>query len=228
MDHTVTRFPNGLGTVGDQSMFADLKVPLPLAYHVFFDDFDRYAAADWTVTETSGSATQGIVDGDGGLLRLTNVTGDNGIVQLQSKEGFKFVAGKKVFYEVSFESVEATQVDLFAGLMITGTDPVAGVTDGVFFRKDDGDTNIDVVVTKDSAVTTAVAATLAANTRVKLGFYYNGVDSIQYAVDGVVKGSLAVTNLPDDEELAVTLTTQNGQTTSSNMTIDYVFVAKER
>jgi hypothetical protein len=85
------------------------------------------------------------------------------------------------------------------------------------------------VFTVNSAATAATAiATLVANTFVEVGFYYNGVDGIEYSVDGVVKGTAAVTNLPDDEELTVTFGIQNGEAVANVLSIDYIMVCKER
>jgi hypothetical protein len=61
-----------------------------------------------------------------------------------------------------------------------------------------------------------------------LGFYYNGKDRVSYYVDDVLKGSAAVTNLVDDEELAVSFGIQNGEGAAKTMTVDYVYVCKER
>ena len=48
-----------------------------------------------------------------------------------------------------FKLSDATQSDALVGLAITDTTAIDGVTDGIFFTKDDGDTNLDFVVEKD-------------------------------------------------------------------------------
>jgi hypothetical protein len=103
------------------------------------------------------------------------------------------------------------------------------VTDGVFFIKADGSTSVSLRVEKNNTATaTTGVATLANDTFITLGFYYDGGSSIQYSVNGTVTGTSVTTNLPDDEALTVTLALQNGEAAAKTMTVDYVFVAKER
>jgi hypothetical protein len=226
-----TRFENGVTNTKKHTTLGEFVALDPTQTHVFFDDFDTYAAADWTVTETSTSATQALADGDGGLLLLTNSTTDNDIVQLQKVgESFKFEAGKKLWFKTRFKINEVLQSDMIVGLVITDTSTVAAVSDGVYFMKDDGDANIDFHVEKNSTDTTTTAvAAMVADTFITLGFYYNGKDAIEIYVNDVKKGTSAVTNLPDDEELTATFTLQQGEgTNAKTATIDYLFAAKER
>lgn len=202
--------------------------------HTYFTDFDEYHAVNWTVTETQAGATQALANVDGGVLLLTNSAADNDLNALQKVgESFKFEAGKKLFFKARFAVSDATESDFVIGLQITDTTPLA-VTDGVYFRKDDGDANLDFVVVKDSTVSTATAiATVANNTYLTVGFYYNGVDEVVYAasVDNnnpTVLGKLPIDNLPDDEELTISFGIQNGEAVAKTMSIDYIFVSKER
>jgi len=224
-----TRFPNGVTNVGEQSLFAAMGQLAATKFHTYFEDFDYYTAANWTVTETQAGATQALADGDGGLLLLTNTAADDDLVALQKVgESFRFEAGKKLFFEARFRVSDATQSDVVMGLQITDTTPL-DVTDGVFFIKADGSTSVSLLVEKNNtATTTASVATLANNTFVSLGFYYDGVAQIQYFVNGVSAGASVTTNLPDDEDMTVSFAIQNGEAVAKTMTVDYVFVAKER
>lgn len=225
----VTRLPNGITNVGEDSLFADLAMPAATNFHTYFNDFDEYAAADWTVTETQVGATQALTDGDGGLLLLTNTAADNDIVALQKVgESFKFESRKRLFFEARFKVSDATDSDVVIGLQITDTSPLA-VTDGVYFIKPDDAATVNFMVTKNSTSTTASAiATLANDTFVRLGFYYDGASAIQYYVNGAIAGSSVTTNLVDDEELTVSFAIQNGAAAAKTMTVDYIYVAKER
>jgi hypothetical protein len=51
---------------------------------------------------------------------------------------------------------------------------------------------------------------------------------MEYCVNGVVAGTSVTTNLPDDEDLAISFALQNGEAVAKTMTVDYIFVAKER
>ena len=159
---------------------------------------------------------------------------DDDIVALQKVgESYKFVAGKKLFFKAKFAVSDATQSDFVIGLQITDTTPLA-VTDGVYFRKNDGDANLDFVVVKDSTASTATAvATVVAATYITVGFYYNGVNEVVYAastnsLNPTVLGKLATTNLPDDEELTISFCIQNGEAVAKTLSVDYIFAAKER
>ncbi len=226
---TTTRFPNGVTNVGESNMFADMGQNSPSAFHNYFNDFDTYAAADWTVTETDSGATQALTDGDGGLLLITNTAADDDLVALQKKgESFRFASGKKLWFEARFKVSDATQSDVVMGLQITDTTPL-DVTDGVFFIKADGSTSVSLRVEKNNTATaTSSVATMANDTFITLGFFYDGVSTIYYFVNGVLGGSSVTTNLPDDEDMTVSFAIQNGEAVAKTMTIDYINVAKER
>lgn len=224
-----TRFPVGLTNVSESNSLADLGMPSPTKFHSYMEDFDYYAAGDWTVTETDAGATQALTDGDGGLLLVTNTAADNDLVGIQKKgESFRFTAGKKMFFEARFKVSDATQSDLTIGLQITDATPL-DITDGVFFIKADGSTSVSFLVEKNNtATTTAAVATMADDTFITLGFNYDGGSVMEYCVNGVVAGTSAVTNLPDDEDLAISFALQNGEAVAKTMTVDYIFCAKER
>ena len=226
---TTTRFPNGVTNVGEQSLFAELGQPAATNFHTYFEDFDYYTAGDWTVTETDAGATQALTDGDGGLLLITNTAADNDLVSLQKKgESFRFESGKALFFEARFKVSDATQSDVVIGLQITDTTPL-DVSDGVFFIKADGAATVNFLVEKNNTATTASSiATMADDTYIRLGFYYDGSSAVQYFVNGTYTGSSVTTNLPDDEDMTVTIAIQNGEAVAKTMTVDYVYVAKER
>ena len=226
---STTRFPNGVTNVDEDTIFAALGQPASTKFHTYWEDFDYYGSGNWTVTETQASATQAKTDGDGGLLLLTNSAADDDLVALQKVgESFRFESGKKLWFEARFKVSDATQSDVVVGLQITDTSPL-DVTDGVFFIKADGSTSVSLLVEKNNtATTTSSVATLANDTFITLSFYYDGVSQIQYAVNGVVQGASVTTNLPDDEDMTVSFAIQNGEAVAKTMTVDYIFVAKER
>lgn len=229
MANLVTRFPNGLTNVGEDSPFADLAMPAPTLFHTYMEDFDYYTAGDWTVTETDAGATQALADGDGGLLLITNTAADNDLVALQKKgNSFTFESGKRLFFEARFKVSDATQSDLVMGLQVTDATPLA-VANGVFFIKNDGAATVDFVLTKSSTSTTnSSVATMANDTYIRLGFFYDG-STMTYFVNGVNTGTSVVTNLPlSTTNLTVSFAIQNGEAAAKTMTVDYIFVAKER
>jgi hypothetical protein len=225
---TPTRSPNGVTTARITEPLGQFILPDVTKSHVYFNDFDTYAAADWTVTEV-GVATQALTNEDGGVLLVTNAAADDDSSFSQKVgESFLMASGKKAWFEARLKVSDATQSDWVVGLQITDTTPLA-VTDGIYFRKDDGDANIDFVVIKDSVATTATAIAVNADaTYIKLSFYYDGVDEIVYFVDGVRQGKTVTTNLPDDEALTVSYGIQNGEAVAKTMSVDYILAAKAR
>jgi hypothetical protein len=225
---SVTRNPTGFTTVAQTDTLGQFILPAPTTAHVYFNDFDTYTAADWTVTEV-GVATQVLADEDGGALLVTNAAADdNSSFSQKVGESFLMEAGKKSWFEARFKVSDATQSDFIFGLQITDTTPL-DVTDGIFFRKDDGDANVDFVVEKDNTASTSTAVTTVADdTYIKLGFYFDGKDKVTAFANGVAVSALDTTNLPDDEILTVSFGIQNGEAVAKTMTVDYIFAAKQR
>jgi len=220
-------------------MFLDMDPSLVYGY---FDDFYQYAAADWVISTAeggAGSATEALSDtGLGGALVLTNAagSGDHDFLQL-SKDGgtndsetFKFQSGKKLWFKIRFQGNDVDQSLYYAGLYITNTDPPnSAPTDGVYFRSDDGDAYVDLVVTKNStSTTTTQIATMKDATNIVLGYKWDGVDKIYYYVNETEVGYSATTNLPNDECLALSFGIENGEAAANTMTIDYIGAWMER
>lgn len=227
-----TRFPYGLTNVGETDLFADMVQPDPTFFHEYFNDFDTYTAGDWTVTETNASATQALTAGDGGLLLITNTAADDDLVALQKNPAaFTFTAGKKTFFRCRFKVSDATQSDVVFGLQVVDATPL-DVTDGIYFLKADGAATVNFVCRKNASTgstSASAVATLANDTFIELGFYYDGQSSVAYEVNGSVLGSLDASSafLPDTT-CTVSFALQNGEAVAKTMTVDYVYVAKER
>jgi len=227
-----TRFPYGLTNVSEVDLFADMVQPDPTLFHTYFNDFDTYVAGDWTVTETDSGATQALTAGDGGLLLITNTAADNDLVALQKNPAaFTFTAGKKTFFRCRFKVSDATQSDLVFGLQVVDSTPL-DVTDGIYFLKADGAATVDFICRKNASTgstSASAVATMANDTFIELGFYYDGQSKVAYEVNGSVLGSLdaSSTYLPDTT-CTVSFALQNGEAVAKTMTVDYVYVAKER
>ena len=228
-----THFTSGVTNVSGDGTLGKLKAPAPHKYHSYFNDFDTYLASDWTITTTeagTGTATEALADGDGGLLLVTNAAGDNDHDFFQLvKEGYKYEAGKQLAFNIRFKTSDATQTDIVAGLQLTDTTPL-DVTDGIFFLKEDGSTSISFIVEKDSTQSTlTLPNALADDTFMTLGFVFDPKNQKFHVFqDNVLAGTVVNTNAPDDEELTVSFGVQNGEAAAKTMTIDYVGAMKER
>ena len=227
-----TRFSGGVTDRAQGTFGGTMIQPDPTKMHVWFDDFDSYTAAQWTVTTTeagAGTASEAITNGDGGVLLLTNDNADNNRNFLQlANETFRFAAGKRLWFKARFKVNDATESDLVMGLQITDTSAL-DVTDGVFFQKDDGDALLDFYVEKDNTATSSAGvATMANDTWIVAAFYYDGKSAVECWIDDAKVATLATTNLPDDEDLTISFGIRNGAAAAKTMSVDYIFVAKER
>lgn len=206
-------------------------------YYEYFNDFVQptdYDTNDWTLTTVeagASSATEAIGNLAGGVLVVTNDAADDDSDFFQStKEVFKYVATKALEFEMRFKLSDVTQSDFIAGLIITDTTPLAN-SDGIFFRKNDADTYPDFVVCKNGTETVvALPDPLVNDTYVKLGFYFDGNvnHELQIFVNDVRVGAAALTNVPDDEELAISFGIQNGEAVAKILSVDYIRAVAER
>lgn len=200
----------------------------PAVAFTFFDDFFHYKAQStddngWTATLTGAGSAVTIADAVGGVLTLTCDAADNDSAELQwNAETFKLATSKPLWFETRLKISDATESDMIVGLFITDTTVIDGGTDGVYFRKADGDANINFVTEKNSTETsTDTTIDIVAATYVKLGFFWDGSASVFAYVDGVLRATHTA-NICDDEELAVTITVQNGEAVAKVLSVDYV------
>lgn len=203
-----------------------------------FDDFLGYATANWTLTTVeagAGSATEAIGAGPGGLLVVTNDAADNDSDFFQYAGGsgatietFKYAADKKLQFVFRGKISEVIQSDFFAGLYITDTNPLDGVTDGIYFRSSDGSAALELVIEKNSTETALPCGDLIADTFHELEFYYD-TRGFHAFVDGVrVAGTKDLTNAPDDEDLALSFGIANGEAVAKILTVDYIGASQQR
>ena len=215
----------------DQPMF--MPLPSDQTHYGYFNDFMTYNSGDWTITTTedgTGSATEAITSGAGGQILITNAAGDNDADFFNLKgESFLITGSKRAYFSARFKVSDATQSDFVMGLQITDTTPLA-VSDGIFFIKDDGDTNLDFIVEKDSTSTDTTAIhTMADDTFVTVAFFVDPDTSlVHYSVNNAEPVGVVNTNLPDNEELTISFGIQNGAAAAKTMTIDYVTAIVER
>lgn len=203
------------------------------AFTTYFNDFFAYAATDWTLTTVeagAGSATEALLAGPGGLILITNDAADNDADWFQvPTEQFKYVAGKKLQFTMRFQ-LSRVDGDFMAGLYITDTDPIGGVSDGIYFRKLAAEAGLSLIVEKNATESAVVVIpTIVAATWYIVEFYYDGSDSkIKAYVDRTGAGSVPLTNAPDDEDLALSFGFQNGSANASTLTVDFIGAQQER
>jgi hypothetical protein len=231
-----THFSN-ITNIASSHGLRELPAPFPAKMHAFFDDFDRYVAAEWDVTETQAGATQALTPADGGKLLLTNSAADNDVNSVQVPvASFLITGNKKAYFGARFQVSDAVDSDVVIGMALDqGAAATLTPTHGIFFRKSDDAANI-VGVVRNAGVETVTATLLAiaAATEYDVFWHYNGADAVEFEVrlasDGSLVGraSVVLTNLPSGTLLAPIAFLQNGAAAAKTLTIDYLFAAKER
>jgi len=205
--------------------------------HKYVNDFVSLPVDDttgdplgWDVTVVEGgtgdSTTTIKADAQTGWLRINAAANEDDGVNLQLKgESFKLTSGDKIYFNTRILVDEATQSDFLIGLCIgSNTTLLGGMTDGVYFRKVDGSTDLNFVTEKNSTETETKAATFAAATTYYLTFVCDGASTVHAYCNGTLITS-HTTNICDDEALTISLAYLNGTAQSNKgIEVDYIKV----
>ena len=185
---------------------------------------------EWTVTRVeagAGESTVTRIDGSGGLLRITtDANEDDGVNMQLIGESYELTSDQLLYFGAfGITLSEATQSDFFAGLAITDTDILGGVTDRIGFQKLDGSTDVTFMLEKDSTETLSSSIKTANTSPFDLEFFWDGGRSeVIVFVDGAEAARPAITNLPNDEALRLSLQFLAGSTTAKTMDVDAIRV----
>jgi hypothetical protein len=232
----VTRFQGGINTSPDGTIWGGSMPYIdPTPFHEFFEDFDYFTAANWTVTETQAGATQALLDGNNGLLLLTNSAGAADINQVQKiGESYLPVVGKKFFMKARFAISDATLSAFAIGIQVANADGTALATalDGIFFLKATAAATIALYSRQDNttgSVNSGAIATVVAATMMEVACFFDGVDRLYYSVNGTVTGYITVSAaLLPNTECAPIISLKNGEAVAKTATVDYLMFAQER
>jgi len=163
----------------------------------------------------------------GGGVILTGAGADNDGVKLQlgdelagAGENVSFAADYPTYFMTKIQLVDATQSDFLAGFFITDTTALDGGTDGLYFRKVDASTDINIVLEKDSVESATSVGTAADATDVTLEMFYWGGNVYAY-VDGTLQATIAdtSTSMPDNELLRLTFEFLSGEAAANTCII---------
>jgi hypothetical protein len=216
---------------------------------VFYDDFNDLnisatsGAAKWTLLETAAGATELLsLTETGGVLELTQAANDNDVISLIANSGFKLSdlkVGSPVRFGARFKVTDADDCDIHVGLSIHDTSIVASApADYIAFRLADGDAGLDLVISKDSALTIVDDfCDMADATYARVFFEYfpglvTDIGRLDYVVhtNGVTRrGSVdANGNFPDDVVIFPTIQFQNGAAAADVANVDWIYAKAER
>ena len=226
-----TRYPKGVSTAAPQSELWHYLAPDPTKLHTFFNDFNVYTAGDWTETATSvGAGTSAITidDTDGGVALVTTAANENDGIFIESQgESFLLESGKKTWIKARLFVGDAIQSDLIVGLHSTDTTPQDATmrflfesVDGaaaLYFNNDNNTTDTD----SDTVLT------LADDTFVTIGAYYDGVTTIELFATGAKVTTMTGITVPA-AEMAIGFGYLNGAAGAETAGLDYLLISKER
>jgi len=230
-----------------------LNLPSGPSWYEKWWDFDsEQDLSDFAWTVVGGDGTEqcawkgsiSLSDEAFGSVVLTTDDHDNDSIIGQLKfETLKFALGKTYYLIARLKPGDATQQDVLFGAWIRDTVPLGGsdgFSDGVAFRKDDGDTNWDAIraynastfpddYTQENAVATATTSYVVLVMRIVMDANTAGVGTITYHVDGVSKHTAGPTaTIVHDEELALGFGVMAGEAAAKTLTIDGVGILAER
>ncbi len=173
-----------------------------------------------------------------GVVRISTGSADNSYVTGQMPTEWILPAtGKRILFKTRLNMTSATQSELMVGVMDTAaTDLFGGIQDGFYFRKDDGDANIDFVheASGTAVVQTAVAVAVA-NTEIELAFEWlstgSGTGRLWVYVNGSpvtgVNGKEIASGAPS-ALMGLGIGIKAGEAVQSHVDLDYLGVVLER
>ena len=234
------RYSKGVTNVASGTTLGQCIVPDPTTVNSLVLDFNKFTPGDWVITRIHNGTTAGaenLTDAVGGVLAFYPANADDDSTFFQWKgdenrttatESFLTTSGKKLWFKARFKVSDTGDSDFIIGLQSADTTPTTSPVDAIWFKSDDGDDYLDFGMYSSSVATLADAnvSTLVDNTYVTVGFYYDGVDKVEYFVNDSKEGETTAT-LPAGE-MTISFGVQNGSAASRTMSVDYIVVVEER
>ena len=175
-----------------------------------------------TVVEAGSGTSELAASNTAGIqARLTCAANEDDGISIQAiGENFEFTSNQSmVYFGIEIASNDADQSDVLAGLCITDTTLLGGMTDGVYMESVDGSATASNVTEKDSTETqTDSVGTLTDAGFHTLEFFYDG-SSVYFFFDGSQNSTIHTTNIPDDEALTPSLEYLTGEATANTLDI---------
>ncbi len=182
----------------------------------------------WTMTpvEVGAGTSEFRGSGEAGSVAeiLTAANENDGLNAQLGALAFELTSDQVLYFGIEFEINDVTQSDLFLGLAVKDTAILAGVTDRIGFQSVDADAGLDFAIEKNNTETlTEDVHTLVDATKVFCEFYFDGTN-IEVFVDGVSVATPAVTNLPDDVPMRLSLEFLTGEAVAQTLKIRRLLV----
>lgn len=190
---------------------------------------DTPLAATVTLVEAGGGDTTLTVPATqpGALLITADAAENDGAnVQWLTNQWFMFDGRYPTYFGIKFQINDATQTDLLAGVCITDTTLLGGMTDGVYVRKEDASTTMYLVVEEDSVESVTAIGTVRDATWHVAEWYFDGTTWHGY-FDGAPGGTITG-GYPHEDNLAPSIHFLTGETVANTCYIDWIKIIQVR
>ena len=166
------------------------------------------------------------VAGGAVLITADNAENDGMTIQLGDElagagESVSFALRYPTHFHITLQIDDVDQTDFIAGLCITDTTLLGGMTDGIYFRSVDESAVVNFVLEQDSAETVTAVNTMTDATDVVLEFTYLADGNVYVYVNTVLMATIADTdaNFCNDELLRLSLEFLTGEAIANTCTI---------
>ncbi len=223
-----TNFDNGITNRNAADLFGSMGQLDPTKFHSFMDDFDLFTAPGGYTAPTTGSVAPADLLG-GAVDIITGAVDTNDAIIQPVSLGYSIIASERVYFRAKLEMDDVIDADGIFGL----ADAAVGITpaDGIFFEKTDAAALVDLVVRSGASeiARSSGVATMVAATQITLEFYWDGIDRVYFGVNGDATGFLDLAGLAlPTGLLAPTAGAVTGNSSTTTVTLDYLFAAQER
>ena len=195
-------------------------------------------ATEWMVTITEagggGDSTHVVTDSAGGALLITtdNQAADGINMQLGAVAGecIDLSSDNPLSFGAVFQINDVDQTVLYAGVGVTDTDWLGGLTDGMYFRSVDGSADLYFVTEQDSVENATLVATMTDATDIVCEFlYYPYADTgpqVRVYIDGAevsaARTLATAATFPDNELMRLTFEFTTGEAVANTCTLNYL------
>lgn len=206
-------------------------------YIHFFDDF-LYETFDpaidlslWEQLEDAAASMAIEADSLGGRLLMATSANDNQGTSIQTQEIFEVTVNKELWFETKINLLDATESEYCSGLTISFTSAPENILtreDRIVFEKLDGNDDI-ICITEFSGSETRTNSgiDIVAATDITLGFRVIGDSVVQFFINRVLVRT-HITDIVNDQNLAVAAYVLAGDAAGTTLAIDYIAVTATR
>jgi len=182
-----------------------------------------------TIVEAGGGDSTAVVnDTAGGALIITTAANENDGYSMQlgnanSGESVSFASDYPCYFGIQFQINDVDQTDVLAGVCVTDTALLGGMTDGMYFRSVDATGVLNFVIEKDSVESTTAVNTMADATDVTCEWYFDG-EQVTVWVNDTQVAQIARTDasFPNDELLRLSLEFLTGEAVANTCLVKWI------